>query len=96
MATQANSTSNYTSETLDEQIQILGASDDLEVRKAAVEALGMELAELLTNVFAGSSVFMTATDPTLSNVNGWTLPDGTPGNGQTALVTHWNRVWQSE
>ncbi|CAA9235985.1 MAG: Dipeptide-binding ABC transporter, periplasmic substrate-binding component [uncultured Acidimicrobiales bacterium] len=94
--TQANNTSNYTSATLDEQIQILGSSDDIEVRKAAVEAIGMELAEQVPNVFAGSSVFMIATNPSLNNVNGWTLPDGTPGSGQTAMVTHWSQVWQSE
>ena len=95
VATQANNVSNYTSPSLDEQIQILGSSDDLEVRRAAVEAIGLELAEKVPNVFAGSSVFMIATDPDLNNVNGWVLPDGTEGSGQTNMVTHWSQVWQT-
>jgi peptide/nickel transport system substrate-binding protein len=45
VAEKAANVTNYTSETIDEQIDILRTSSDTEVRKAAVEEIGLELAE---------------------------------------------------
>ena len=95
-ATEPLNYTNYTSETLDEQLQVLRSNSELDERKAAAEAIGFELAEQVPNTWTGAIVTVIATEPDVNNVSGWTLPDGEEGTGASEAVTRWAQVWIEE
>ncbi len=87
---------NYMSDTVDEQLEVLRTSSDADERFAAVEAIGLEFAEQVPNVWTGGTAVLIGALPNLNNIGGWDLPDGTEGSGIADAVTRWAQVWQGE
>ena len=91
--TTATNFTNYTSPTLAEQLDTLRSSTEVEERKAAVEAIGLEFAEQIPNSWTGAIVTVIGTRPEVNNIGGWTLPDGQEGTGAAEAITRWSQVW---
>jgi peptide/nickel transport system substrate-binding protein len=86
----------FQSPAIDEQLEILRTTTDTEARKAAVEAIGLELNENVPNAFSGGTLTVLATQEAVRNLDGWTFPDGTMGNGANASTAMWGHVWRVE
>jgi peptide/nickel transport system substrate-binding protein len=86
----------YTSEAIDEGLDTLRTTTDLEARKAAVEAIGMDVAENVPNLFTGYTLTDVAVQDSVKNVGGWTFPDGSEGDGVPGATTVWGEVWTTE
>jgi peptide/nickel transport system substrate-binding protein len=87
---------NYTNETVEETLQTLRTTDDVEQRVAAVEELGLLLAEDLPVYWTGSDLAFFAYNQRVKGVPSWVLPSGTLGDGATPAVTFWSQVWLEE
>jgi peptide/nickel transport system substrate-binding protein len=93
VAEKAGNVTNYTSETIDEQIDVLRTSDDTEVRKAAVEEIGIELAEQVPLLYTGGTAVVIGSVPEVNGIGAWELPSGSKGSGIADAVTRWGSVW---
>jgi peptide/nickel transport system substrate-binding protein len=86
----------YTSPELEEQLELLRTTTDLETRKAATEKISLELAENVPNTFTGYTLTDVGVREAVKNVDGWTFPDGTPGDGVPLANTMWAHVWLAD
>jgi peptide/nickel transport system substrate-binding protein len=86
----------FQSPEIDEQLEILRTTTDVDARKAAVEEIGLVLNENVPNAFSGGTLTVLATDESVRNLDGWTFPDGTMGNGANASTAMWGHVWRVE
>jgi peptide/nickel transport system substrate-binding protein len=86
----------YTSPELDEQLETLRTTTDVAARKAAVEQVSAELAENVPNTFTGYTLTDVGVREAVKNVDGWTFPDGTPGDGVPLANTMWAHVWLAD
>jgi peptide/nickel transport system substrate-binding protein len=96
---------NYNTEEVEEVLDTLRTTDDLEVRKAAVEELGLKLAEDVPVYWTGSDLAFIAYNDRVKGVASWVLPSlpqtddempaptGTLGDGAVPAVTFWSQVW---
>jgi len=95
-ATQAQNFTNYSSVTVDENIEILGTTTDIDERYAAVEAIMFEFTEQVPNLWTGGTATSLFAVPTVRNLAGWTIPVGdqeVPGTGAAEAQTYWAQVW---
>jgi peptide/nickel transport system substrate-binding protein len=81
---------------IDEQLDVLRTTTDLEERKAAVEAIGLVLNENVPNTFAGGTLTVMAAREAVKNLDGWVFPDGDRGNGAASAQVMWGHVWLAE
>jgi peptide/nickel transport system substrate-binding protein len=86
----------FQSPEIDEQLEILRTTTDIDERKAAVEAIGEVLNENVPNTFAGGTLTVLAARDAVKNVDGWVFPDGTKGNGTANATTMWGHVWVTD
>jgi peptide/nickel transport system substrate-binding protein len=86
----------FQSPEIDEQLDILRTTTDLEARKAAVEAIGLIINENVPNTFAGGTLTVMAAREEVKNIDGWVFPDGTTGNGAESAQVMWGHVWLAE
>jgi peptide/nickel transport system substrate-binding protein len=86
----------YTSSVIDEALVTLRSTTDIEERKAAVEEIGMDIAENVPNLFTGYTLTDVAVRDVVKNINGWTFPDDSPGDGVPGATTMWGEVWTTE
>ncbi|MGY1755251.1 ABC transporter substrate-binding protein [Blastococcus sp. SYSU D01042] len=86
----------FQSPEIDAQLEILRTTTDTEARKAAVEEIGLILNENVPNAFSGGTLTVLATQEAVRNLDGWTFPDGTMGNGANASTAMWGHVWRVE
>ncbi len=86
----------FQSPEIDEQLEILRTTTDVDARKAAVEEIGLVLNENVPNAFSGGTLTVLATKEAIRNLDGWTFPDGTEGNGANASTAMWGHVWRVE
>ncbi|MGY1755232.1 ABC transporter substrate-binding protein [Blastococcus sp. SYSU D01042] len=86
----------FQSPEIDEQLEILKATADLDERKAAIEEIGLILNENVPNTFAGGTLTVMAARDVVSNMDGWVFPDGTKGNGAANASAMWGHVWTTE
>jgi peptide/nickel transport system substrate-binding protein len=91
----------YTSPTIDENLEILRTSTDFDERYAAVEAIGLELADQLPQIWTGGTASAIFGLDNIRNVDGWTIPGPdrapmTAGTGVVGAVFHWPEVWISQ
>ena len=93
VATEPLNFTNYTSDTLDANLEILRTSTDFDERYDAVEEIGFEFAEQVPNSWTGGIATLIGFEPDVHNVGGWVLPDGTEGSGITDAVERWSQVW---
>ena len=86
----------YTSSVIDEGLETLRTTIDIDERKAAVEAISLDIAENVPNVYTGYTLTDVAVRDVVKNVDGWTFPDDSPGNGVPGATTMWGHVWTTE
>ncbi|MBJ7451871.1 MAG: hypothetical protein JHC71_07265, partial [Blastococcus sp.] len=86
----------YTSPVITEQLEALRTTTDLEERKAAVAAISLDISENVPNVFTGYTLTDVAVRDVVKNIDGWTFPDDTPGDGVPGAATMWGHVWTTE
>ncbi len=90
---------NYRSDVITEQLAVLGSTQDLDARKAAVEEIGLDLAENMPLVWTGSTATLVGVRPEVQNLSSWKLPGGEEGIG-TGLFTGgtalWGQAWLAE
>jgi peptide/nickel transport system substrate-binding protein len=83
----------YTNPTIDEALQTLRESSDPDERAAAVEEVGLLLAEELPLYWTGSDLTFIAHGEEVHGVASWSMPDGTLGDGAAPGITFWSQVW---
>jgi peptide/nickel transport system substrate-binding protein len=86
----------YTSPEIDEQLEVLRTTTDLEARKKAVEAISMEISENVPNLFTGHNLTNVAVREEVKNVAGWKFPDGTSGDGVPSGSAMWGHAWLAD
>ena len=86
----------YTSPAIDEGLDTLRTTTDVEERKAAVEQIGMDISENVPNLFTGYTLTDVAVRDVVKNVDGWTFPDGAEGDGVPGAQAMWGEVWTTE
>jgi peptide/nickel transport system substrate-binding protein len=86
----------YTSDTIDENLEILRTTTDLAERQAAVEEISLDIAENVPNLFTGYTLTDIAVQEQVKNVGGWEFPDGTAGDGVPGATAMWGHVWKAE
>jgi peptide/nickel transport system substrate-binding protein len=83
----------FTDPSIDENLERLAASADLEERQAVVEEISMTVNENFPMTYHGSTLSVLAARDVVKNVDGWTFPDGTPGSGVPGGTAMWGFVW---
>ena len=86
----------YTSPEIDEALVTLRTTADVEERKGAVEQIGLDIAENVPNLFTGYTLTDVAVRDVVKNIDGWTFPDESPGDGVPGATTMWGEVWTTE
>jgi peptide/nickel transport system substrate-binding protein len=86
----------YTSPVIDEQLEVLRTTTDVQKRQDAVETISLHLAENVPNMFTSYTLTDVAVQDTVKNVGGWEFPDGTEGDGVPGASTMWGHVWTTE
>jgi peptide/nickel transport system substrate-binding protein len=86
----------FQSPEIDAQLEVLKTTTDIEERKAAVEAIGEVLNENVPNTFSAGTLTVMATRDAVKNLDGWTFPDGTEGNGANNAQIMWGHVWVTD
>jgi peptide/nickel transport system substrate-binding protein len=86
----------FTHPTIDQAIETLRTTDDLEQRQAAVEEAGLVLAEQQPIYWTGSDLTFIAHGEGVHGVASWTLPDGSSGDGAAPGITFWSQVWADD
>jgi peptide/nickel transport system substrate-binding protein len=78
---------------IQEQLEVLRSTTDLEQRKDAVEQISLDLSENVPNLFTGYTLTDIAVQEEVRNLAGWEFPDGTPGSGVPDATAMWGHVW---
>lgn len=86
----------FTHPTIDRAFETLRSTDDLATRRAAVEEVGLLLAEEVPVYWTGSDLPFIAHREQVRGVAGWHLPDGSIGDGTSPGITFWSQVWIEE
>ncbi|WP_155858923.1 ABC transporter substrate-binding protein [Candidatus Blastococcus massiliensis] len=81
---------------IDEQLDILRTTTDVDERKAAVEAIGLVINENVPNTFSGGTLTVMAARDEVKNIDGWIFPGGTKGNGAASAQVMWGHVWVTD
>ena len=87
---------NYVSDTVTANIEILRTSTDFDERYAAVEAIMLEFTEQVPNMWTGGTATALYAQNNVRNLAGWTIPgDGEPilGSGVLNSEIYWAEVW---
>lgn len=87
---------NFTHPTIDEQLEVLRTTTDIDERVAAVEEISLVLAEHVPNTFTAGTLTALVANESVKNVDGWTFPDGTEGEGVPGATTMWGHVWLAQ
>lgn len=84
--------SNYTSEAMDESLEIMRSSTSFDDRYAAVEAIMLDFAENVPGLYTGGTPIVIATTHDVHGVDGWVLPGGQRG----APGYRWGQAWMEQ
>lgn len=87
---------NFTHPVIDEQLDVLRTTTDIDERKAAVEEISLLLAEQVPNTFTAGTLTTLAAREEVKNIAGWTFPDETLGEGVPGATTMWGHVWLAQ
>ena len=83
-------------ERIDEAVEVLRTTAAADARKAAVEQISLVLAEEVPNTFTAGTLTLLASRSAVKNLDGWTFPDGSEGEGVPGATTMWGHVWLAE
>ena len=86
----------YTSDAINEGLDTLRTTTDLAERQGAVAQISMDISENLPNLFTGYTLTDVAVRDVVKNVDGWTFPDGSEGDGVPGAQAMWGFVWTTE
>ena len=86
----------FTDPSIEENLDALGATDDVEERKAIVEEISMTINENFPMTYHGSTLAVLGTQEAVKNLDGWTFPEGAEGSGISGATTMWGFVWTTE
>ncbi len=86
----------YSSPVIEQGLETLRTTADLDERKAAVADISLDISENLPNLFTGYTLTDVAVREAVKNVDGWEFPDGTPGDGVPGAQTMWVSVWVTD
>jgi peptide/nickel transport system substrate-binding protein len=86
----------FTDPKIDENLQVLRSTTDLEKRKAAAEQISLVLADQVPITFTGSTLTVVAVGNAVKNVDGWKFPNGDKGNGTPDGTAMWGHVWLAD
>lgn len=92
-ATEPANVTNYSTDTLAAQLEILRSNTDFDTRYAAIEAIGMELAENVPFSWTGSTATSLFATNNVRNLERWTIPGGILGSGVVGAESFWTEVW---
>ena len=95
-ATNPANIANYTSPTIDEQLEILRTEADFELRYDAVETIMLELADQVPLMWTGGTATSMYAANEVRNLGGWTTPDGAAGDGVLGSTIYWSEVWMEQ
>ena len=84
---------NFVDPRIDEQVSVLRTTTDLATRQEAVEKISLVIDENVPNTFTAGTLTALAGRAAVRNVDGWTFPDGTKGEGVPGATTMWGFVW---
>jgi peptide/nickel transport system substrate-binding protein len=87
---------NFNNDTIEDVIETLRTTDDLDERIAAVDEFSVLMAEEVPIIWTGTDLAFIAYDESLSGVAGWTFPSGSLGDGATPAIIFWGQVWIDE
>ncbi len=83
---------NLYDEVIREQFSVLQTTSDFDTRFAALEELSMHFIDEMPHGWAGGTPFLTGVNPSVMNLDTWTLPDGSAGTGAVG-INRWAFVW---
>ena len=86
----------FTDPTIDENLDALGTSTDIDERKALVEEISTTVNEGFPMTYHGSTLSVLGTQEAVKGLASWTFPDGTEGSGTSGATTMWGFVWTTE
>ncbi|WP_195210455.1 ABC transporter substrate-binding protein [Actinomarinicola tropica] len=87
---------NYTSDNVQEQLNVLATSTEFEERYAAVESIMMEFTEQIPNTWTAGTATALYADNAVRNLAGWTIPGDVQGDGVMNSTVYWSEVWLEE
>jgi peptide/nickel transport system substrate-binding protein len=87
---------NYHNDTVEETLETLRTTDDVETRAAAVEELGLRMVEDMPVYWTGSDLTFIAYRDGVEGVASWVTPGGGLGDGANPAITFWGQVWREE
>jgi peptide/nickel transport system substrate-binding protein len=85
----------FTHPDIEEALEVLRTTTDIDPRKEAVEQIGLVLAENAPNTFTAGTLTTLAAREQVKNIDGWEFPDGTKGEGVINGTTIWTHVWRT-
>lgn len=83
----------FTDPTIDESLEVLRTTVDTAARRTAVEEISLVLADNVPNTFTAGTLTALVVREDLKNLDGWSFPDGTRGEGVPGATTMWGQVW---
>jgi peptide/nickel transport system substrate-binding protein len=86
----------FTDPSIEENLDALGATSDLEERQSLVEDIMLTVNENFPMTYHGSTLAVLGAQDAVKNLGGWTFPDGTEGSGTPGATTMWGFVWTTE
>ncbi|RBY81148.1 hypothetical protein DQ239_00565 [Blastococcus sp. TF02-09] len=86
----------YTSPEIADGLETLRTTTDLAERQEAVAQISLDISENVPNLFTGYTLTDIAVRDVVKNVDGWTFPDGTEGDGVPGAQAMWGFVWTTE
>jgi len=92
-ATEPANVTNYFTPTLHENMEKLGTSSDFASRYEAVEAMMMEFAEEVPQLWLGGTANAMFSTKKVHNLDGWTIPGNIRGAGMVAAYTFLTETW---
>ncbi|MBK5223111.1 MAG: hypothetical protein JJE52_09580 [Acidimicrobiia bacterium] len=92
-AVEALNFTNYTSPSVQENLETMRTAQSFEDRYDAVEAIMMEFTEQVPNTWTGGTATALYALPEVRNLGGWTVPGGHQGDGAMEAQVYWAEVW---
>jgi peptide/nickel transport system substrate-binding protein len=89
----ATNLTNYHNAEVQETLDTLRTTTDVEKRKATIEQFGLRLARDLPFIWTGSDLAFVAGREPVKGIATWVLPDKSRGDAAQAGITMWGQVW---
>ncbi|HEX5944732.1 MAG TPA: ABC transporter substrate-binding protein [Acidimicrobiales bacterium] len=83
----------FTDPAIDENLDALGTSTDIDERKALVEEISTIVNDGFPMTYHGSTLSVLGTQETVKGLAAWTFPEGAEGSGTSGATTMWGFVW---